>query len=86
MRQALALGSAVPLLMCVMWTAVALGLVPFVPGGPFLDPVDKLLGYVNLGVCLCVRACVNEGLPSHRRSFLSVLSILCFFPQEMQRK
>ena len=46
-KQAIALGSLIPLLMCIIWSCVALGIVPYDPasvltGAAVYDPVQRL--------------------------------------------
>lgn len=57
-RQAILLGSSVPLLMCLVWSCVSLGLVPYEPpsvtaaisGSMYsYDPLNKLLGASSMG-------------------------------------
>ena len=57
-RQAILLGSSVPLLMCLVWSCVSLGLVPHEPpsvtaaisGSMYsYDPLNKLLGASSMG-------------------------------------
>lgn len=49
---AVAFGSSVPLLMCVLWSAVALGIVPFESAA---DPLDKLLRSSSPGLITAVQ-------------------------------
>ena len=44
-RQAILIGSIIPLIMCIIWTLLAIGLVPYSPSnaGLIVDPVDSLM-------------------------------------------
>jgi len=49
-RRAILLGSSIPLIMCLVWSYVSLGLVPYDPtiaSGTIYDPLTKLGGIVK---------------------------------------
>ena len=52
-RRAILLGSSIPLIMCLVWIYVSLGLVPYDPviaSGLIYDPLSKLRGIVKGGL------------------------------------
>jgi len=52
-RRAILLGSSIPLIMCLVWSYVSLGLVPYDPAiasGTIYDPLSKLGGIVKGGL------------------------------------
>ena len=69
-RKAIILGSSVPLIMCLIWSCIALGLVPYEPSmvdsGAIYDPLTKLAHVVVL----------SKGRGSIGKLFLASVNLL----------